>query len=43
MELILTLVTIGLCLIIQRKMIGMLLVCAGIGIGLSIAVDLGTA
>ena len=36
----LTLVTIGLCLIIQRKMIGMLLVCAGIGIGLSIAVDL---
>ena len=39
----LTFVTIGLCQIIQRKMIGILLVCAGIEIGLSIAVDLGTA
>ena len=39
----LTFVTIGLCQIIQRKMIGILLVCAGIEIGLSIAVDLGIA
>ena len=39
----LTFVTIGLCQIIQRKMIGILLVCADIESGLSIAVDLGTA
>ena len=36
-------VVIGLCQIIQKKIIGIFLLCAGIGIGLFMVVEWGTA
>ena len=36
-------VVAGLCQVIQKKVIGILLLCAGIGIGLCMVVEWGTA